>query len=93
MNGIIQPEDLDNRMVEEFQLLSPLLSSVDRAKIKEAFANGRVFASVTDNDVRRTLKRRILAYPYCIPSLHSFLEDTKFFKPAATIVKRLINRK
>ncbi|KAL6722255.1 structural constituent of cuticle [Lecanora helva] len=49
-----------------------------------------LFTTVTDPHKRETLMARISSIEYLIPSIHTFLEDTKYLEPCAKIMKRLL---
>ena len=52
-----------------------------------------IFTAVTDSEKREELWAQILSIDYIIPSLYTFLEDTKYLEPCAKIMKRLLPTK
>ncbi|PYH40586.1 uncharacterized protein BP01DRAFT_361090 [Aspergillus saccharolyticus JOP 1030-1] len=79
--------------VEYLQGRSPRWSSVDRNSIEEAFVSGRLFPDICNERDRVTLKERVLATDTIIPSMRTFLENTKFLEPAAVILRGLLPRR
>ena len=53
--------------------------------------DGILFPAVTDRQQRLGIFRRLSVIPYLIPSLYTFIEDTKHIEPSAKIMKRLLS--
>lgn len=88
--GLVPPSAVDAQTVNELQLLHPRLSTCDRVKIREAFETKRAFPGIEDRTTRAELLRRAFACQSLIPSIYTFMEDTKFLEPAAIIMKKLV---
>ena len=91
-NTIVQGDtevslQLDVRTVEILQGKCPAFFE-DQDFIESRGAS--IFAAITDSQKREELLAQILSIDYVIPSLHTFLEDTKYLEPCAKIMKRLL---
>ncbi|KAI9732138.1 MAG: hypothetical protein M1834_004234 [Cirrosporium novae-zelandiae] len=81
---------IDFQTVEYLQGLSPHWSTEDRSTIERYFLQNIVFSGVTNPNDRQRLQARVLSIPNIIPSLHTFLEDTKYLEPCSKILKSLL---
>ena len=72
------------------QLRAPTHSTVDRAFITAAMAAHEIFPRVREDAARASLLLRLLDVSGRIPSLYTFLEDTKSLEPCATIMRALV---
>ncbi|RDH35881.1 hypothetical protein BDQ94DRAFT_158059 [Aspergillus welwitschiae] len=79
--------------IECLQGRSPCWSSADKAFIENAFTSGRLFTDILDEGQRAVLKSRIIATDGIIPSMRTFLENTKFLEPAAILLRALLPRR
>ena len=84
---------LDSYTVHNIQLLAPDVSSGDRGLIVVGMETGRLFPNVRQPEVRASILSRCLEVSGRITSLFTFLEDTKYLEPCATIMKSLIGSK
>lgn len=84
------PQLLDLRTLEILQGRHPVLSLADRQHIREAFQQGEVFRHVDDSQLRAQMLDASLNYPMMIPSLKTFLENTKYLKAMTDVVKKIL---
>ena len=83
-------ECTDDDTVEAVQLRAPAASKTDRDYLCDLMDRMLIFPMVCGRSARDQLKARLLQTQRLIPSLHTFLEDLKYLKPCARIVKRLV---
>jgi len=69
---------------------SLLTSSEDYHFVENCMQDGILFPTVMDRQQRLGIFRRLSVIPYLIPSLYTFIEDTKHIEPSAKIMKRLL---
>ena len=81
---------LDPETVELLEGRCPSLSEADRWHVDYIFDQNLAFSRTTDPHLRLQLHRAALGYSTIIPSLKLFLENTKYIKPIAQVVKRLL---
>ena len=81
---------VDSTTVHSLELMAPTHSTRDKNTIIAAMEAGELFPNVRDHDVRNSILERILGVPGRIPSLFSFLEDTKYLEPCAKVMKKLL---
>ncbi|RDK41064.1 hypothetical protein M752DRAFT_284567 [Aspergillus phoenicis ATCC 13157] len=82
--------DLDAESVRLLQGRSPVWSAIDHDFIRRLLSVGVLFPGVTDPERRALLARRLLSVATIIPSLRTFMEDTKYLLPCALALRRLI---
>ncbi|GKZ98450.1 hypothetical protein AnigIFM59636_003063 [Aspergillus niger] len=82
--------DLDAESVRLLQGRSPVWSTTDHDFIRRLLSIGVLFPGVTDPERRALLARRLLSVATIIPSLRTFMEDTKYLLPCALALRRLI---
>lgn len=88
--GPVAVTHIDTATVEYVQGRSPVYSTVDEHHINGLFETGQLFPSVTDPVARAALRGRLCMTQTIIPSLHTFLEDTKLLEPCAKIMRALL---
>ncbi|RDK41736.1 hypothetical protein M752DRAFT_302313 [Aspergillus phoenicis ATCC 13157] len=81
---------LDAESVRLLQGRSPVWSTTDHDFIRRLLSVGVLFPGVTDPEGRALLARRLLSVATIIPSLRTFMEDTKYLLPCALALRRLI---
>ena len=81
-------QNLDYQTVEALQMRNPNQYPEDREFITGAMRQHRIFRLITDASCRRLLLARLLQIDYEIPSIHTFLEDTKWLEPCSNIVRK-----
>ena len=81
---------LDANTVAILQGRCPLLSLEDRAHVQSRFLAGDVLPAVKADDERSQVFDRACSIEHVIPSIHTFLEDTKYLEPGARILKKLL---
>ena len=81
---------VDSATVHSLELMAPMHSTRDKNTIMAAMEAAELFPNVRDRDVRTSMLERILSVRGRIPSLFSFLEDTKYLEPCAKIMKKLL---
>ena len=94
-NDIIdQREELqpyvDYQTVELLQSRCPKASAIDKSLVVELMHSGKLFPLILDAELRSRLLRRIQESKHIIPTLHTFLEDTKWLEPCAKVLGRLL---
>ncbi|GAA93332.1 hypothetical protein AKAW_11444 [Aspergillus luchuensis IFO 4308] len=90
---IMGPQHVSNLDAESVRLLqgrSPVWSTTDHEFIRRLLSVGVLFPGVTDPERRALLARRLLSVATIIPSLRTFMEDTKYLLPCALALRRLI---
>jgi len=92
---ILEPTDasyfyLDANIVHIIQGRSLLTFSENYHFIENCMQNEILFPAVTNRQQRLGIFRRLSVIPYLIPSLYTFIEDTKHVEPFAKIMKRLL---
>ncbi|OCT52720.1 hypothetical protein CLCR_09503 [Cladophialophora carrionii] len=80
---------VDAATVRSLQGRSPRYSLSDRAHIKQSIDDRKAFCWITDEDQRRGVLERCCKLEHTIPSIRTFLEDTKWLEPGSKIVRRL----
>ena len=68
---------LNYRTIQLLQARCTAHSQIDRAFVKAQMHDGTLFPMITDSAVRLEILSRLRNTPYIIPSLYTFLEDTK----------------
>ena len=93
-NIINQREELqaciDYQTVQLLQSLCPKASNVDNALVVDLMHSGKLFPLISDFDLRSRILRNIQETQHNIPSLHTFLEDTKWLEPCAKVLGQLL---
>ncbi len=84
---------LDANTVHLLQGRCPFRSLNDRAYIEARLLRGDILPAVRSPDLQRTLLQRILSVEHTIPSIHTFLEETKWLEPGAAILKGILPTK
>lgn len=84
------PEILDSTTVSLLEGRCPRLSLTDREHIHEVFRNGMVYPDITDPYLRAQLQNAALTYTRVIPTLRTFLENTKYLKAMTDVMKRIL---
>ncbi|KAL6406237.1 Intracellular protein transport protein USO1 [Ilyonectria robusta] len=80
---------LDGQSVAIIQLRAPGLLCKDHSVLEKAFQNGELFPSIRNQSDRQEIWKNLQLIEYLIPSLHSLIEDIKYLKTPAKIVRRL----
>ncbi|EKV12001.1 hypothetical protein PDIG_47160 [Penicillium digitatum PHI26] len=68
----------------------PRLSMADYQYIKNAFQDGSAFSMVNNPTLRSKMQHAVLGYRKIIPSLRTFLENTKYLKAMTDVVKKIL---
>ncbi|GLA67336.1 hypothetical protein AtubIFM54640_010316 [Aspergillus tubingensis] len=84
------PEELAAYVKHVYTGRSPRWSSADKDFIEDAFTAGRLFTNIRDEGQRAVLKSRVITTDGIIPSMRTFLENTKFLEPAAILLRALL---
>jgi hypothetical protein len=85
---------MDSATIEGIGLRAPQVSTEDAMFISRGMENGgELFHSVRDPSTREQIWRNIMSvpYPYLIPTLSSFCEDTKYLEPIVKAMKVLVD--
>lgn len=89
MTGETHKHSVDAYTVRTLQGRSPVMSKADRGYISEQFDSGLVFSSVKDVASRAQLKANCLATKRMIPSLFTFIRDSRWLEPSSKILREL----
>lgn len=84
---------LDANTVKTLQGRCPSQSSENRAHAQIKMLASDVLPAVTADDQRSRIFNRVCSIEHMIPSIHTFLEDTKYLEPPARILKELLSGK
>ena len=87
------PLQLDSFTVQYLEGRCPRSSSEDLTIVEKQFTRGKLFSSPSFNAYRSDIFRRVRTVRYPIPSIHTFLEDTKYLEPCTRIMKTLLDGK
>lgn len=68
----------------------PRLSIAGQRYISEIFQAGSAFPLIGDSSRRSQLLHAALSYSKVIPSLRTFLENTKYLKAMTDVIKKLL---
>ena len=79
---------LDFYTVSKLQSRNPRNSVEDRVLVESITINQALFPRILEPDIRAAIKERLLEVPYNIPTIGTFLEDTKWLEPCAIIVRK-----
>ncbi|RAH87594.1 hypothetical protein BO86DRAFT_424327, partial [Aspergillus japonicus CBS 114.51] len=82
--------DLDLETIQLLEGRCPQWSDGDCWYINEIFNNGRAFSHITDAQARSQLHQAALAFKGIVPSLKTFLENTKYIKPVMQVMKKFL---
>ena len=88
MNNDALYQNLDYQTVEALQMRNPGQYPEDREFITGAMRQNRMFRLIKDTSSRTLILAQILQIDYEIPSIHTFLEDTKWLEPCADIIRK-----
>jgi len=81
---------LDSHTVTVLQGRNAHYSSADFHQIEKLMLQREVFSSDVFENQRPSILARLKSIKYIIPSLHTFLEDTKYLEPCAKIMKSIL---
>ncbi|KAI9036318.1 uncharacterized protein KD926_002082 [Aspergillus affinis] len=91
--GELPGQLLDAGSVNRLQGRSPKWSSSDASYVDSLFASGQLFTNIHDPSQRSWLRDRLFSFNGLIPSIKTFLENTKFLEPAAISLRALLPRR
>jgi Protein of unknown function (DUF3723) len=80
---------VDPASVTFLETLAPKFSTQDSAAMRRAMHDKILFPQISGEIARGRILNRILKIPERIPSLFTFLEDTKYLEPCAKALKLL----
>ena len=81
---------IDFRTIQHLQTRCPQLCDNDLDFIKEGMSSWTLFPLITDNSSRLQLQDSLLKISCAIPSLYTFLEDTKWLEPGLCAMRGLL---
>lgn len=81
---------LDARTVEKLQGRCLYYSREDCADVEVATSQREIFSSISSQQVRTGILARLRKIRHLIPSIHTFLEDTKYIEPCAQIMRGIL---
>lgn len=81
---------VDVETVRLLETLNPRASIRDENTIEIWMIQGKLFPRVVDSLVRKGILDRLKQFDRMIPSLHTFLEDTKWLEPCVKIIRSLL---
>jgi len=84
---------LDANTVHILQGRCPFRSLDDRTYVEAGLSRGDIFPAVRSPDLQKGLLERILSVEHTIPSIYTFLEETKCLEPGARILKNILPTK
>ena len=84
---------LDAESVLLLQARFPALSLADHRFLESKWRTGRLFASIDNLEIRTRMWSQVCSLTCRIPTIHTFLEDTKYIEPCAQILKTLLPSK
>lgn len=84
---------LDVNTVHVLQGRCPFRSFDDRAYVEARLLKGEILPAVRSPDLQKELLQRILSVEHTIPSIYTFLEETKWLEPGAGILKGVLPTK
>lgn len=85
-----RPDILDPTTLRLLEGRCPRLSVADRKHIEYIFQDGSAFQDVSNPVMRSQLREAALKYPRIIPSLRTFLENTKYLRAMTDVIKRVL---
>ncbi|KAK5093233.1 hypothetical protein LTR70_004876 [Exophiala xenobiotica] len=80
---------VDSYTVRTLQGRAPYMSLADRNFITDKFKQGLLFSGVKDTAQRETLQSDCIHIQRIIPSLYTFMEDSKWIEPSCHILRKL----
>lgn len=81
---------LDSHTVMVVQGKNAYFSLEDSHLIEQSLLQREIFSSDIFDDERSTILLRLQSIKHIIPSIHTFLEDTKYLEPCAKIMKSIL---
>lgn len=81
---------VDAYTVSIFQGRSPKYSTADRLYLQNRFNDKIAFSWVTDEGQRAGILQRCCQVNHMIPSIWTFLEDTKWLEPASKVIRSIL---
>ena len=81
---------LDHDSVRVLQLRNPSRYKADSVYMKIQVETGTILTRIQDESLRSAIVTRLLAVRVCIPSIETFLEDTKWLEPCSAVVQEHI---
>ena len=81
---------LDAQTVKGLEGRCLYLSTEDTACVETLMAKREIFPFVSSQSLRTRIMAELRAINFIIPSLHTFLEDTKYMEPCAQIMKSIL---
>jgi len=84
---------LDTNTVHVLQGRCPFRSLDDRAYVEAKLLKGEILPAMRSPDLQKELLQRILSVEYIIPSIYTFLEETKWLEPGTSILKGVLPTK
>ena len=84
---------LDSHTVEVLEGRCPCYSTEDLLFVEQRLSRREIFASPSFDVHRGQILQRVREIPHLIPTIHTFLEDTKYLEPCAKIMKVLLHGK
>jgi len=81
---------LDSHTVTVVQGKNTHLASEDSHLIEQLLLQREIFSSDVFDNERPSILLRLQSVKHVIPSLHTFLEDTKYLEPGAKIMKSIL---
>ncbi|KAK3167632.1 hypothetical protein OEA41_010759 [Lepraria neglecta] len=81
---------VDFGTIRLLQIRNPWASAVDNDVVKDLMRDHILFPLITDLNLRSRILKNILATDCIIPSLYTFIEDTKWLEPCAKAIRNLL---
>ena len=84
---------LDSCTVQSLEGRCPCYSAEDLALVEKRVSRHEIFSSPCFDAQRDQLLQRLRRVQHLIPSIHTFLEDTKYLEPCARVMRGLLPEK
>lgn len=84
------PQTVDHATVTGLEGRSPFWSHHDMRVVETYLNSGRIFSLINDHQTKSQVKETLRGIRMMIPSLHTFLADTKYLEPCAQILQTLL---
>lgn len=92
-DGVDLPWELDAHTVCTVEGRNPCYSAEDLALVEASMRRNEIFPCLAFEGHRESVVGRLCSVKHMIPSLHTFLEDTKYLEPCAKIMRGLLGSK
>ena len=81
---------IDFITVQHLQMRNPGTLQEDHTFVEEQMSQQMLFSMITEEGTRFMILHRLQKVKHILPSLHTFIEDTKWLEPCAKAMSRLL---